>query len=64
MNLKKVANIKNIACLTAVVALAAGINIAERQKKTDDAVKPDSDSSSQAVVSEAQESKADDKKVL
>ena len=62
MNLKKVANIKNIACLTAVVALAAGINIAERHKKTDDAVKPDSDSSSQAVVSEAQESKADDKK--
>ena len=59
MNLKKIANIKNISCLVAVLALAAGINIAERHKMTND-VKPESSSSSETVQSSAaEESKAD-----
>lgn len=59
MNLKKIANIKNISCLVAVLALAAGINIAERHKMNNDALPAQSSSSDAADSSKTEESEAD-----
>ena len=61
MNLKKVANIKNIACLVAVIGLAAGINLSERHKRMND-VQPADSSSAAGISSETEESKADSSK--
>ena len=57
MNLKKIANIKNITCLCVVLALGAGILIAE--KKTDPALNIDSKADSKNSVSSSSDGSSD-----